>query len=436
MNETYQYDLVQKLSFVRYGGTAEEKKAAEILMDEIKAAGGEGHYEEFSIPAFELSKCSLKVTAPFEMELETIPYGLSGSLPEGGMDLKFMYAERGTADDFYGIKDLSDTIVMINDLTFDAYKILCEKKAAAFMAIHGKWYDSSENADFLARNLNEKLRENGQVPGFFVWSKDATELVRQGAQTIHAELVQTETERTSQNVVATIPGTKMPEESIVITAHYDSVLMGTGSWDNATGSATIMYLYRYFLQNPPHRTLHFVWCGSEEQGLFGSKAYVAQHPEKVEEEIRFCFNFDMCGTVLGPNQVFVTGGDDLKHFAEQYGKEVGVNAEVIVTVHSSDSSPFADKGIPALGLSRGHRSADIHTRHDVMHPLSAAQLKKDGEWAQGYITRVANSRILPVAKGMPDDMKEKLDKYFQRDKKSLKDDAEANAKAKEESAKK
>ena len=91
MNETYQYDLVQKLSFVRYGGTAEEKKAAEILMEEIKAAGGEGHYEEFTIPAFELGKCSLKVTAPFEMEIETIPYGLSGSLPEGGMDLKFMY---------------------------------------------------------------------------------------------------------------------------------------------------------------------------------------------------------------------------------------------------------------------------------------------------------------------------------------------------------
>ena len=412
---TYQYDLVQKMSFIRNGGTDEELQVANMLLAEIEAAGGKGEIENFEIPAYKFEKYSMKVVAPYEQEIETIPYGLSGCLPDGGVDLKFMYAGRGEKDDYVGITDLSDTVVMINELNFDAYKLLCEKNAAAFMVIQGKWYQNSENWGFLERHLREKFLENGKIPGFYIWAKDATELVRNHAETIHLELKQEEKTNISRNVVATIPGTDDNGESIVITAHYDSVLIGTGSWDNATGSATIMYIYRHFMKNPPKRTLRFVWCGSEEQGLLGSKAYVAQHPDLVENEIRMCFNFDMCGTVLGPNNVFVTGGDDLKNFAEQYNREIGMSAAIRQIVHSSDSAPFADKGVPSLGLSRGSKTADIHTCYDLMFPLSAEQLVKDGDWAIGFIAKAANAVIFPVDKSMPEDMKKQLDKYFRRD---------------------
>ena len=131
----------------------------------------------------------------------------------------------------------------------------------------------------------------------------------------------------------------------------------------------------------------------------------------------------MCGTVLGPNSVFVTGGENLKAFAEQYNREIGKSVAIRHGVHSSDSSPFADKGVPSLGLSRGSRTADIHTRMDVMFPLSAEQLVKDGEWAIGFISRAANAVRLPVDPGMPEDMKKQLDKYFARDKVPFKKDA-------------
>ena len=62
-NGRYQYDLVKKLSFVRWGGTDEELCAAGILMDEIKKAGGKAEYMEFKIPAYELQKCSVSVVA-------------------------------------------------------------------------------------------------------------------------------------------------------------------------------------------------------------------------------------------------------------------------------------------------------------------------------------------------------------------------------------
>lgn len=417
----YQYELTEKLSFVRYGGTAEEKRAAELLMNEIKSAGGDAEYMEFKIPAYELVKCTAKVLSPYEKELEVIPYGLSGELPEGGKTLKLIYAGRGIEDDYpHGADDLSDTAVLINELSFDAYKLLCKKNAAAFITISGMHFSTAETTDLTPRNLRPKMLENGKVPGFSIWAKDATELVRDGVDMIHLELRENEYEATSQNIIAEIKGTELPDETVVLTAHYDSVLVGTGSWDNATGSATIMYLYRHFLKNPAKRTLRFIWCGSEEQGLLGSKAYVEKYADVVEKEVKFCFNFDMCGTILGNNQIFVTGGDDLKHYAEQFAREYGITADVSVLVHSSDSAPFCDKGVPALGLSRGTRTATIHTRNDVMFPLSAEQLKRDGDFAVAFVSRLANSARLPVGLGMPDNMKESLNKYFQRDKVSYK----------------
>ncbi len=429
MIETYQYDLVKKLDFIRYGGTEAELKAANILKEEVEALGGKAEIMGFKIPAYTAKKCSLKVVAPFEMDIETIEYGLSGSLPEGGVDLKLRYLEKGTADNFYGIDDLSDSIVMLNELSFGAYKMMCEKKAAAFMVIDGKWFHDSENSDFFQRNIGEKMLENGKVPGFFIWAKDATKLVLEHAEVIHAEMIQEELETDSRDVVAVIEGTEKTDEALVITAHYDSIQFGTGCWDNATGSANIMYIYRHFLKNPPKRTMYFVWCGSEEQGLYGSKAFVKQHPELVEKNIKFCFNFDMCGTILGNNMIFATGNDDLKNFTEAFCREYGMVADVIHDVHSSDSIPFADKGIPGLGLSRGTKSADIHTRRDSIFPISAEQLNKDGDFAIAFITRVANSARMPVPTGMGDSMREKIDKYCQRDRKTLKDEAEEKAKA-------
>ena len=85
-------------------------------------------------------------------------------------------------------------------------------------------------------------------------------------------------------------------------------------------------------------------------------------------------------------------------------------------VHSSDSAPFADKGVPGIGLSRGTQTSEIHTSRDTMFPLGEKQLKMNIDFANKMISRVVNSAVLPVEKGMPDNIKKELDKYFQRDK--------------------
>ena len=418
----YQLGLVEKLSFVRYGGTEDELRAAKLLLEEIRAAGGQGELMDFTVPASDVEACSLSVASPFTREIPCVPYWLSGSLPEGGAELKFLYAPRGVEEDYGGLDSLEGYAVLLNALSFDAYKLLFEKKAGAFITLQGRWFDDESGEDLYSRTIRPKMQEVGRVPGFMITGRDATELVRDGAETLRLTLTQRDVEHTSRNVLAVVPGTELPGESLVLTAHYDSVPVGTGSWDNATGAANLTALYKYFVKHPTRRTLRFIWCGSEEQGLLGSKAWIEQH-EALMPEVKFCFNFDMCGTVLGPNEIYVTGGDDLLHFAQQYAREVGWPANFVQKVHSSDSAPFADRGVPALGITRRTNTAGIHIHQDLLFPLSAAAMGDIFAFSAGIIERTANARFLPVKTGMPDSMKEQLDKYFQRDKKTGRDEA-------------
>lgn len=409
-NGNYQYSLVEKLSFVRYGGTDAELEAAEILLKEIEKLGGQGELMDFTVPAFEIRRCEMAVCSPYEKSIACAPFGLGGDFP-WGVELRPYYASRGVEADYAGMESLEGCLVLIDTLTPEAYKLLVEKKAGAFAVVQGMHYDDGAAEDLYFRPLRPKFLKHGRIPGFVITSADATELISRGAERIRIVTELRDTQHTSRNVLAFIPGTGSQGEEIVVTAHYDSVPTGRGSWDNATGSATVIWLYRHFLRNPPRRDMRFIWCGSEEQGLLGSRAFIEQRPKEVER-IKFCFNFDMCGTVLGPNKLFVSGKDDLMHYTEAYCHETGYSAEISKIIHSSDSAPFADKGIPAIGISRGTKSAEIHTRHDTMAPLSAPSLAQTADFAIGLMTRVINSVCLPVGPGMPEDLVEVLNKRF------------------------
>jgi hypothetical protein len=81
------------------------------------------------------------------------------------------------------------------------------------------------------------------------------------------------------NTIAEIPGTDLEDEIVMIGAHMDSWHVGTGATDNAAGVAAAMEAMRILraLDLKPRRTIRIgLWSG-EEQGLLGSRAYVAKH---------------------------------------------------------------------------------------------------------------------------------------------------------------
>lgn len=85
------------------------------------------------------------------------------------------------------------------------------------------------------------------------------------------------------NVVGMIRGTKQPDRYIVVSAHYDhlGVRGGTiypGADDNASGTAAVLEIARWFTTHPPANSIIFAFFDGEEEGLLGAKAFVANPP--------------------------------------------------------------------------------------------------------------------------------------------------------------
>ncbi|MDH3424495.1 MAG: M20/M25/M40 family metallo-hydrolase, partial [Gemmatimonadota bacterium] len=86
------------------------------------------------------------------------------------------------------------------------------------------------------------------------------------------------------NVIGEIPGTEMPDQYVMLSAHYDSWEGGSGATDNGSGSVLMLETMRILKQaypNPKRTILIGLWSG-EEQGLNGSRAFTEDHPEVVE----------------------------------------------------------------------------------------------------------------------------------------------------------
>jgi hypothetical protein len=83
----------------------------------------------------------------------------------------------------------------------------------------------------------------------------------------------------SYNVIAEIPGSDLADEIVMLGGHFDSWHAGTGATDNAVGCGVALEAVRILQATglKPRRTIRIALWTGEEQGLLGSKAYVAEH---------------------------------------------------------------------------------------------------------------------------------------------------------------
>jgi carboxypeptidase Q len=90
------------------------------------------------------------------------------------------------------------------------------------------------------------------------------------------------------NVIGEIPGATKPDEVVMLGGHFDSWQGGTGATDNGTGSSVAMEAVRILatLHQPMARTVRVALWGGEEEGVYGSIAYVQQHFAKRTDMIK------------------------------------------------------------------------------------------------------------------------------------------------------
>lgn len=417
-------ELLKKIGFTRVAGSAEELKAAKILKAECEAIGAPAVIEPFAIEDAEVEASALEILEPFRQEYPVTGYKCAENTPEGGLTADFLYVENAAE---VNLADARGKIVLVNGfLRVPLYRKLMKAGVAGIVTMEGELRDKPEETDLSTRKLRRTLRAFGNVPMVHLRVKDAFDLMQKGACKARLTLKNTTVERTSHNVVATVLGTEKPEEVVSFGAHYDSVDFSTGVYDNGAGSVINMEILRYFQENPPRRTVKFMWYGSEEIGLEGSWAYVKAHKDELENH-RLMINVDVGGPVLGVDKIAVTAEENLAAYVEYFMKIGGYSAEVRQGIYSSDSIPFADSGVPGINFSRdgAQGAAYIHNRYDTLEFLSAPMLQKTTEHVLDFGRTVINAKVFPVERKVPEKITEEVEKYLY--KKELAEAAEENA---------
>lgn len=410
MEKYNSFNFLKKLSFERIGGSSKEKEAARLIEQEINKLGLEAKIETFEVD-FPIIKKATLVTSN-NKEYKVTGYGMSGNTGSLGLTKQFKYIQEGFDVD---IEDIEDKIVLTHQrFTVKLYEKLVKKNVAGIIVFSGSIYDEEDKTDLGINTLREINYSKGKIPAVTLRAIDAHNLILENPKEITLTLVEEENKATSQNVIAEIKGEK-EDEIIVFTAHYDSVVYSSGAYDNGTGTTTLLQLIHHFKNNKPKRTLKFIFTGSEEKGLLGSKAFTKDHEYELDK-YKLCINVDMTGAVIGSDIACCTSEINVVNYLDILAKEVGFALKPYQGVYSSDSTPFADKGVPAISFARlaPMGGMSIHTRKDVIDFLDEKNYFETIKFIILFATKMINAYTFPLNKNIPDNMKLELDYYLFR----------------------
>jgi Zn-dependent M28 family amino/carboxypeptidase len=153
------------------------------------------------------------------------------------------------------------------------------------------------------------------------------------------------------NTVAEIPGTEKPDEVVILGAHLDSWDLGTGATDNGTGSMAVLEAARALqkLGVKPKRTIRFVLFTGEEQGLNGSRAYVAAHKDELPKISGVLIHDTGTGKVL---TIGLMGNYNVRETIDRVvyplAETAGIMEPTLRSEGGSDHVSFDEAGVPGF----------------------------------------------------------------------------------------
>jgi hypothetical protein len=217
------------------------------------------------------------------------------------------------------------------------------------------------------------------------------------------------------NTMAEIPGTDLAHEVVIMGAHLDSVPYATGATDNATGSAAMMEAVRAIqaLKLRPRRTIRVALWGGEEQGLLGSRAYVAAHywdgatgkPKPDHANVAAYFNLDNgTGRIRG---VWGQNNKGALPILEKWGeplKALGWKMASPRSVAATDHSSFDNVGLPGFQFIQErleYNSRSHHSNMDTFDRVQKADAEQQGTVAAVFAWQAANAPEKLPRKPMP-----------------------------------
>lgn len=228
----------------------------------------------------------------------------------------------------------------------------------------------------------------------------------------------------SVNIIAVVPGRdpRLKSEYVLYSAHQDhdgvryavngpqgSDDIWNGADDNATTSVALLAIGRAVAASPGRRSSLFIWHGSEERGLMGSRWYV-KHPTVPLTSIAAVLNGDMIGRNDPDTAALLGATGPHRNSPELVGMALAANTSVTkFTVDSSwddpqhregwyyrsDHLPYARMGVPALFFTT-LLHPDYHTPFDNPDRIDLAKLTRMTRWMYATGRAVSEAAKAPA----------------------------------------
>jgi hypothetical protein len=255
------------------------------------------------------------------------------------------------------------------------------------------------------------------VPQIVVAAEQYNRLVRLAARNVPVQLevninVRFYDEDTmGHNVIAEIPGSDLKDEVVMVGGCLDSWHTATGATDNAAGAAVALEVMRLFkaLNLKPRRTVRIGLWSAEEQGAYGSKAYVAKHfaepiaggneslarlnAKSEHEKFSAYFNLDYgTGKIRG---VYLQGNEAVRPIFSAWlapFKDMGAETLTSAGIYATDHNSFDNVGLPGFQFLRDYMENNprtAHTNMDVYEHVLPDDLKQSAVIAAWFVYNAA-----------------------------------------------
>jgi len=381
----------------RMSGTVEEANTSSYILDKLTEMGYEAQSNEYQVPmhhvnsepsfrlcvegGFGLSPCDGPIgqiggsqVTIFQHRVDYVIQGFSGqsqylfdeNIPVtdlgNGTDETLWQSATGTL----GYVRMDESLVSNTEM----YSYAAQNDLAGIISVNkiincGQIEGNDCVPIFKGTNYDSLVSANGgtiptDIP-FVAISKDSGDifeaLVINATEPASVELiidVTNDEERTIYVPCGVIEGKS--SEVVIAGAHHDTVYQGEGAVDDTSGVATVLEMARQLAEivnesGKPERTIQFCTWGGEEEGLWGSRAYVAEMQNSLSDNLRLYLNFDM-NHVDGDFQnrgnsltLFTNNQDDFGHI------------ERIVSLYEKERSEIANKYDIRLSLLDGARGS-------------------------------------------------------------------------------
>jgi Zn-dependent M28 family amino/carboxypeptidase len=199
------------------------------------------------------------------------------------------------------------------------------------------------------------------------------------------------------NTVAEIRGTEKPDEVVILGAHLDSWDLATGATDNGTGAMALLEAARALqkLGVKPKRTIRFVLFTGEEQGLNGSRAYVAAHKDELPKISGALVHDTGTGRVL---TIGLMGNYNVRETIDRVmyplAETAGIMEPTLRSEGGTDHVPFDEAGVPGFWCVQD--PADYaETHHSQADTLDRVKWDELGQGAEVLAVFAYNVAQLP-----------------------------------------